>query len=279
MCVRCFAISLSLYVVSTAQVLFLSLSQFLSSSTPTTPSSYVSPALASLPRHCFPSHASTSSRALVRDLPSPASSFLDRAKPWLPSGRCSSPSHHSSSAATCPRTVVSSAPQILGHVINSHSLLRTAVSGACRLPSQAPLLPPLHSCMPLLVAFAHADPLAALLPLLMLYHTGTSTPPAPHAYFAFPRVGHSIRLAGLFAVFPSTTAWTTRRPSARLSNRPRSALSSTSSPCGRWLIHQLDVNNAFLRGSLEEIIRCQQPPGFVNPSSPDHICCRSPSTA
>ncbi|KAK1661183.1 hypothetical protein QYE76_049342 [Lolium multiflorum] len=39
-----------------------------------------------------------------------------------------------------------------------------------------------------------------------------------------------------------------------------------------WPIRQLDVKNAFLHGSLDEVVYCQQPPGFVDASRPDHVC-------
>jgi hypothetical protein len=39
-----------------------------------------------------------------------------------------------------------------------------------------------------------------------------------------------------------------------------------------WPMHQLDVKNTFLNGTLFKIVYCSQPAGFVDPAHPQLVC-------
>ena len=44
-----------------------------------------------------------------------------------------------------------------------------------------------------------------------------------------------------------------------------------------WHVHQLDVKNTFLHGTLSKTVYCAQPAGFEDTAHPDHVCCLNKS--
>lgn len=40
----------------------------------------------------------------------------------------------------------------------------------------------------------------------------------------------------------------------------------------KWCLKQIDIQNDFLHGHLQERVYMEQPPGYTHPNFPDHVC-------
>jgi hypothetical protein len=70
----------------------------------------------------------------------------------------------------------------------------------------------------------------------------------------------------------------TQRPGVSLVVKPATVCTVLATAVSHnWSIQQLDVKNAFLHGTLTEIVYCCQHTGFADPAHPDLVChlCKS----
>ncbi|RVW78567.1 Retrovirus-related Pol polyprotein from transposon RE1 [Vitis vinifera] len=80
------------------------------------------------------------------------------------------------------------------------------------------------------------------------------------------------KLDWLLKASTNALALTTLKPSVQSSNLPFVRLVLSLAVSQGWSLRQLDVNNAFLQGTLTEDVFMSQPPGFIDRDHPHHVC-------
>ena len=118
---------------------------------------------------------------------------------------------------------------------------------------------------------------------LQANHTWDLVPPPPHINIVTGKwvFGHKLHPDGTLDCYKAR--WVLRG----FTQRPGIDFGETFSPVVKpatictvlslvvsqnWAVHQLDMKNAFLHGTLEETVYCAQPSGFVDSSKPDYVC-------